>query len=157
LWIGPARRFRSESGRCVVLMAFPVSDTADRSVFDAIFAALDGASRDLIGPARGRLLVIPLRDCAAAVIGGFWGVTLFRWLAIEMLFVPETLRGKGIGAALLATAEAEALARGCLGIHVDAFSFQAADFYRKQGFSVFGALDDCPPGHRRLFLQKRLP
>lgn len=134
----------------------PASDTADRGVFEAIFKALDGASRDVVGPVHPRLLVIPIRDAAGEVTGGFWGVTLFRWLEVEMLFVPAALRGQGIGSALMASAEAEARARGCIGVRVDTFSFQAAPFYRKIGFSEFGALDDCPPGHQRVFFQKRL-
>jgi GNAT superfamily N-acetyltransferase len=73
-----------------------------------------------------------------------------------MLFVPESMRGRGVGTALLAAAETEARSRNCLGISVDTLSFQAAPFYEKLGFSIFGVLDDCPPGHRRLFFQKRL-
>jgi GNAT superfamily N-acetyltransferase len=137
-------------------MAFTASDTAERSVFEAIFTALDGASRDAIGPANPRLLVIPIRDGSGTVTGGLWSVTLFRWLAVEMLFVPQSMRGQGVGSALMALAEAEARDRGCLGIHVDALSFQAPRFYEKLGFSLFGALDDCPPGYQRLFFQKRL-
>jgi GNAT superfamily N-acetyltransferase len=132
------------------------SDIADRGVFDTIFQALDDASRDALGPARGRLLVVPWRDQAGKVAGGFWGVTVFRWLQVEMLFVPAGVRGRGVGSALMAVAESEARARSCIGIHVDAFSFQAAAFYRKLGFSVFGVLEDCPPGQQRLFLHKRL-
>jgi GNAT superfamily N-acetyltransferase len=137
-------------------MTFAPSDTAERSTFEAIFQALDGASRDVIGQAKPRLLVIPLRDEEGRVIGGFWGVSLFRWLHLEMLFVPQAMRGQGIATALLASAETEARSRDCLGIYVDTFSFQAAPFYAKMGFSTFGVLDDCPPGHQRLFLQKRL-
>jgi GNAT superfamily N-acetyltransferase len=137
-------------------MELVASDMADRSVFEAIFDALDGASRDVIGPANPRLLVIAVRDTTGGVVGGFWGATLFQWLEVEMLFVPASMRGQGVGAALMATAESEARTRGCRGIHVDTFSFQAAPFYRKLGFSVFGTLDDCPSGHQRLFLQKRL-
>jgi GNAT superfamily N-acetyltransferase len=137
-------------------MELVVSEAADRGIFDAIFAALDAASAPVIGPARGRLLVIPLRDPAGAVVGGFWGVTLFHWLEVEMLFVPDAMRGRGVGTALMAAAEAEARARTCQGIRVDAFGFQSVGFYRRAGFSLFGVLDDCPPGHQRLFLQKRL-
>jgi GNAT superfamily N-acetyltransferase len=137
-------------------MPFVPSDTADRSTFDAIFQALDSASRDVIGPAEPRLLVIPIQQDKGPVIGGLWAVSLFRWLHLEMLFVPETMRGRGVGSALMAAAEAEARLRGCLGMFVDALSFQAAPFYEKMGFSTFGMLEDCPPGHRRMFFQKRL-
>jgi GNAT superfamily N-acetyltransferase len=136
--------------------ALVVSDTADRGVFDAIFAALDASSRDAIGPANPHLLVIPIRDGSGTVTGGLWGVTLFRWLTIQMLFVPQSMRGRGVGSALMAAAEQEARDRGCVGIHVDALSFQAPHFYEKIGFSLFGRLEDCPAGHQRLFFQKRL-
>ncbi len=137
-------------------MSLIASDTAERSVFNAIFSALDRSSRDVIGPVSPRLLVIPIRNAAGEVAGGFWGVTLFQWLEIEMLFVPEDMRGQGIGSALMTTAEAEARERGCLGIRVDTFSVRAAAFYRKLGFSLFGVLDGCPPGHQRMFFHKRL-
>jgi GNAT superfamily N-acetyltransferase len=75
-----------------------------------------------------------------------------------MLFVPQSLRGLGVGSALMGSAEAEAEAqrRGCRGVCLDAFSCQAAPFYRKIGFTLFGVLDDFPPGHRRLYFRKRL-
>ena len=137
-------------------MAFAVSDTGERGVFES----------DLHRPRWG----VPGRDRAGGtasashptprrlgiVTGGLWGVTLFRWLEVEMLFVPRPMRGQGVGSALMAAAETEARDRGCLGIRVDAFSFQAGQFYEKIGFSLFGALEDCPPGHQRLFFQKRL-
>ena len=121
----------------------------------AIYQALDGCSRELIGPAAPHLLVIPIRDDQGVVRGGLWSATSFHWLHIEMLFVPEALRGRGVGSALLATAETEAQARGCCGVHVDAFSFQASPFYQKRGFSAFGVLNNFPPGYDRIYLQKR--
>ena len=129
----------------------PVSGT-----FEAMFRALEACSGSLIGPAALRLLVIPIADDAGRVAGGLWGHTQFRWLHIEMLVVPEPVRGRGIGSALVAAAEAEARDRGCLGAHVDTFSFQAISFYQKLGFTVFGVLDNFPPGHQRLYYQKRL-
>jgi GNAT superfamily N-acetyltransferase len=72
-----------------------------------------------------------------------------------MLFIPEPLRGQGVGSALMASAEAEARERGCIGAHVDAFSFQAAAFYRKLGYTPFGVLHDFPPGYDRVFFSKR--
>lgn len=137
-------------------MLFTPSDVVERSTFDAIFDALDRGSREVVGPAIPRVLVIPIRNDDERVIGGLWGVSLFRWLQIEMLFVPEPMRGRGVGSALMAAAETAAKERDCLGINLDTLSFQAGRFYEKLGYSRFGMLDDCPPGYQRLFFQKRL-
>jgi GNAT superfamily N-acetyltransferase len=131
------------------------SDRPAPGTFEAIYRALDESSHAVIGPVRPRLLVIPIRADDGSVAGGLWGCTACRWLHVEMLFVPETLRGQGVGSALVAAAEAEARGRGCLGVHVDAFSFQAAPFYLKIGYTPFGVLEDFPPGHRRIFFRKR--
>jgi len=133
-----------------------ITDTPEGGVFDSIFRALDVCSRPVIGPAESRLLVIPLRDRRGRATGGLWGSTMFEWLQIHMLFVPEALRGRGIGSAIVAAAEREAVARGCRGANVDTFSFQAAPFYQRLGYQSFGVLEDCPPGHQRIFLSKRL-
>ena len=124
--------------------------------FEAIYQALDASSRPLIGMAEPRLLVIPIRDDNGSVTGGLWGWTSFQWLHVQLLFVPETLRGQGIGSALMASAEAEARKRGCRGALVDAFSFQAPRFYETIGFTLFGILQDFPPGHDRHYFFKRI-
>ena len=89
-------------------------------------------------------------------LGGLSGKTVFDWLFVELLVVPETLRGKGYGQALIQRAEAFARERNCIGIWLDTFSFQARPFYEKLGFTVFGTIDDHPIGGHRYFLQKRL-
>jgi tetratricopeptide (TPR) repeat protein len=130
-------------------------DTPPPGTFDAIFHALDACSQDLIGPMRPKLLAIPLNDNDGVVVGGFWGCTLFQWLHVQLLFIPESLRGKGVGSALMATAETEARKRGCIGAHVTSFSFQATPFYEKLGYTWFGQLDDYPPGHSLVYLRKQ--
>lgn len=131
------------------------SNSPGPGTFEAIFNALDASSRPVIGPAQERLLVIPIRDDDGSVAGGLWGRTVFEWLHVQMLFVPEPLRGLGVGAALMTAAEAEARERGCRGAYVDAFSFQAPSFYQKLGYTLFGVLQDFPPGYNRLFFRKR--
>ncbi len=139
---------------CAAVLA--PSDCPAPGTFEAIYQALDASSHPVIGPVQPRLLVIPIHDDTGSVAGGLWGCTLCQWLHVQMLFVPAGLRGQGVGSALMAAAETEARERGCLGAHVDALSFQAAPFYQKIGYSVFGVLDDFPPGHSRIFFRKRL-
>jgi GNAT superfamily N-acetyltransferase len=103
-----------------------------------------------------RLLAIPLPDNAGIVRGGFWGCTNFGWLHIQMLVVPASWRGQGLGSQLVRAAEAEARTRGCRGARVDRFSFQAAGFYEKLGYMCFGVLPDFPPGYSQHYLYKHL-
>jgi hypothetical protein len=46
-------------------------------------------------------------------------------------------------------------ARGCIGSFLDTFSFQARPFYEKQGYTVFGRIENFPKGHTRFLLSKR--
>ena len=80
-----------------------------------------------------------------------WNVTY-----VDTLWVDETYRGKGLGAKLLEEVEKTAKEKGCYLIHLDTFDFQAKEFYEKQGYEVFGVLDNCPTEHCRYYLKKNL-
>ena len=69
--------------------------------------------------------------------------------------VPEQHRRSDLGSRILAQAEAIARDRGCIGAWLDTYAFQAPDFYRKQGYTAFGTIDDHPRGQQRHFFQKR--
>jgi GNAT superfamily N-acetyltransferase len=103
-----------------------------------------------------RDVAVLIRDEAGATIGGLSGYTSYRWMFIELLFVPEHLRGQNIGTKLMAQAEAHARSLGLVGIWLDTFSFQARPFYEKLGYSVFGTIENYPPGGARYFLSKTL-
>jgi GNAT superfamily N-acetyltransferase len=90
------------------------------------------------------------------IIGGVIGATYWNWCFIDLMWVKEELRGRGYGQHLLMLAEDEARKRGAQNVYLDTFSFQAPDFYKKQGYRVFGELQDFPPGHQRYFLTKPL-
>jgi GNAT superfamily N-acetyltransferase len=90
------------------------------------------------------------------LLGGLWGGTGYSYLHIELLYLPEDLRGAGLGRQLMAQAEQEAIQRGCHGVWLDTFSFQARGFYERIGYTVIGTLEHYPPGHSRFFLRKTL-
>ena len=102
------------------------------------------------------LLVLLKHPDTGEVLGGLSARTGLEWLYIELLYIPNDLRGAGLGAELMRRAETEAAQRGCSGVWVDTYSFQARGFYEKLGYKVFGILEDYPPGQSRIFLQKRL-
>ena len=91
------------------------------------------------------------------IIAGINSV-IYHWgiLFIDELFVAESYRNKEIGSYLLNKVEVEAKILGAPLSHLDTFDFQAKDFYLKQGYHVFGVLDDCPSGHQRFYLKKIL-
>ena len=101
-------------------------------------------------------LILFARDESQNIIGGFIGATYWQWLYVELLLVREQYRGQGYGQELLTAAEQEAKKRGCLHAFLDTFSFQAPEFYKQQGYEVFGQLSNFPPGHNRYWLQKQL-
>ncbi|ANM05371.1 GCN5-related N-acetyltransferase protein [Rhizobium phaseoli] len=122
----------------------------------AITDALSAFNTGDVGPADRRPLAILIRDTDGKVTGGLSGFTAWGWLFTQMLYVPETLRGAGLAGKLLAEAEEEARARGCGGAWIDTFSPQALSAYLRQGYEVFGELEDFPQGRTRSFLRKRL-
>jgi GNAT superfamily N-acetyltransferase len=133
-----------------------LTDAPSVADFRVIFRALDDFNASVIGHAQLQPVAVLLHDESGMVVGGLWGRTNYGWLAIEMLFVPGPLRGRGIGSALVSKAEAAARVRDCIGVQVDTFDFQARSFYERLGFTVFGVQDDLPPGHRCFYLCKRV-
>ncbi|MBS0411987.1 MAG: GNAT family N-acetyltransferase [Proteobacteria bacterium] len=97
-----------------------------------------------------------LRSERGEVMGGLLGFIWGGWLQVDSLWVSDAVRGQGFGQGLLSAAETYARERGCQGVFLDTYSFQARPFYERQGYEVFGTLPDCPPGHERHFLRKRL-
>lgn len=65
---------------------------------------------------------------------------------IDTLLVDEKYRDKGLGSKILAEVEKTAIEKGCYLIHLGIFDFQTKEFYEKQGYELFGTLDDCLKG-----------
>lgn len=133
-----------------------LSDEAQLTVRDAIVGPLVAYNTRQTGSNDYRPLVLTLHDDSAQIVGGLWGRTAFRWLFVELLYVPDMLRGHGIGADLMSRAENEAVRRGCHAAWLDTFEFQARGFYERLGYSCFGELHDYPPGFARYFMKKAL-
>lgn len=65
---------------------------------------------------------------------------------IDILWVDENFRENGYGSKLVKKVEDLAVEKGCRFIYLDTFSFQAPEFYKKNGYEVFGMLEDHPKG-----------
>lgn len=84
----------------------------DRAAIAAPLIAFNQASGP---PPQSVPLVVLLKDDGGQPVGGLWGKTVYDWLYVELLAVPESARGKGAGAALMELAERIAVERGCVG------------------------------------------
>jgi GNAT superfamily N-acetyltransferase len=128
----------------------------DWDVERAVRQGLADYNRQIAGDDGRQALNLIVRDRTGQVIGGLIGDTHWGWLAINIFWLRDDLRGQGLGSRLLKMAEEEAIRRGCKNAHLDTLSFQALDFYKKYDYTVFGQLDGLPPGHTRYFMRKTL-
>lgn len=103
-----------------------------------------------------RDLEFVLRDQSGLVVGGILAETNAGWCFIKGLWVAEDHRRRGYGRQLLTAVEDAARARGCIGVYLDTYEFQARPFYERFGYRVFGTLHDMPPGGAKHYLAKRL-
>jgi GNAT superfamily N-acetyltransferase len=132
-----------------------VSDEPARDIYDAILNGLVAYNDEQAGEGGHCPLTVFVKD-GERVIGGLTGAIYHRWLYIELFYLPKERRRGGLGTKLMRRAEDEARRRGCIGVHLNTFSFQARGFYEKLGYRLYGTLDDYPPGGARHSMFKRL-
>lgn len=113
-------------------------------------------NRSHVGDDNHLALNIVEYDKNGNIIGGILGGTYWGWMYIDILWVCESHRKKGIGSKLLAEAEREAVNRGCHHVHLDTMSWQAPEFYKKHGYEVVGVLPDIPNGNQKYLFMKAL-
>jgi GNAT superfamily N-acetyltransferase len=90
------------------------------------------------------------------VRGGLLGRTSFGLLFIDLVFVPDALRGRHLGMRILDQAEQEATRRGCSAVVLFTIVFQAPEFYARRGYRELGRVVCDPPGQTRICMTKRL-
>ena len=103
----------------------------------------------------GRLLSIAARGDSGDLRAGLYGWTWGGCGYIDLLWVRDDQRGHGLGARLLAAAEAEIQRRGCDRVALNTHSFQAPDFYARFGYTECGRTPGYPRGHDDIHLVKQ--
>jgi ribosomal protein S18 acetylase RimI-like enzyme len=122
----------------------------------AILLPLRAYNASKAGVSMQEPIALLVRDDSGEILGGLYARVFYQWMFIELLSVPEQARGQGLGSKLMRMAEDVAREKECVGVWLDTFDFQAPGFYQKLGYSELGQIVDYPPGHKRLFFQKRL-
>ena len=98
------------------------------------------------------------KNDANEIIGGIFGyIGYYAGFKIDILWMREDTRRLGLGTKLLKEAENRAKKLGATIAILDTFSFQAEDFYLKNGYKVFGRISDYPKENQEfVFLKKDL-
>ena len=135
--------------------------TSNAEEQDSILKHLSAFNRDKLNIKSEKPSSLPLNfhiKNNGVIIGGINANLYFLQsiLHIDHLFVDEAYRSLDLGSKLLNHVEEIAKSKGARLSHLDTFDFQAKDFYLKQGYDIFGILDDCPKDHQRFYMKKRL-
>jgi len=111
---------------------------------------------DKVGRRDWRILAVTVDDPQdGALAGGLLGRTSLGLFFLDLFYLPESLRGRGIGSEMLRMAEAEAIRRGCRAATLVTVNFQAPRFYAQHGWDEFGRIESAP-GVERIFMRKAL-
>ncbi len=102
-------------------------------------------------------LVFRITDDEGNIIAGcIVEITSWKFAFLDILWVEEKYRRKGLGSALVREAEKAARERGCYAMLLGTFDFQARPLYEKHGYILCCPLRDYPRGHMNYSLMKRL-
>ncbi len=134
-----------------------LTDAPDAVAKRAIESGLSRFNHEQAGFSDHRLLAVLVRHPETReVLGGLLGRTSLGLLFIDLFYLPDELRGHGLGRRLMREAEAEGRRRGCIASVLYTISFQAPGFYERLGYRVFGTIPCHPPGTARVFMTKTL-
>jgi GNAT superfamily N-acetyltransferase len=133
-----------------------IDDQPDPRDLDFVEDQINAFNIAVTGIDDWRALAIFVRDEGGRIVAGLTGGTWAGYLEIRNLWVREDRRGQGLGRRLLLAAEREARARGCAQALLDTHDFQAPEFYKKLGYSVFGVFEGIGGRYNRYFLRKQL-
>ena len=137
-------------------MKLLVENNASKEDIKVIQNGLDEYNKKFAPSDNYQPLQVFLKDKDNNIQGGVLGASYWNWLVIEYFWIAEELRSQGYGTKMLVLAEQEGIKRGCKNAHLDTLSFQAFEFYKNNGYKIFGQLDDLPEGAVRYFLKKQL-
>jgi len=133
-----------------------LTDAPDPGLETVLWDGLADHNAAHAGRHDGRPLAVAAHDPeTGALVGGLLGRTSLGLFFLDLFYLPERLRGGGLGSRILAMAEAEAITRGCRAATLVTINFQAPAFYARHGWQEFGRIPSVP-GVERIFFRKTL-
>ncbi len=133
-----------------------LTDTPEPGLEAVLEAGLAEYNATQVGRRDWRALAVAVHDPdSCEVVGGLLGRTSLGLFFLDLFYLPERLRGSGIGSRALLMAEQEAVSRGCRAATLVTVNFQAPEFYARHGWEEFGRIASVP-GVERIFMRKTL-
>jgi GNAT superfamily N-acetyltransferase len=137
------------------ILVFPQS--RDPTAEAVVTGGLAAYNKEKFGRVDTRTLDILVRDDnSGEVVGGLLGRSSLGLFFLDLFYLPEALRGSGLGSRIIKLAEDEARRRDCTAAVVFTVTFQAPEFYERHGYRRFGEIACPPDGATRIFLSKTL-
>src|SRR5438552_18175877 len=134
-----------------------VTDAPDARVEAAVGEGLRRYNAEQSGIDDSRPLAVVVSDPDTnEVLGGITGRTSLGLLFIDLVFLPDELRGGGLGSRILNLAEDEGRRRGRRAAMLYTISLQAPRFYARHGWRGFGKIACDPPSTSRILTTKAL-
>lgn len=122
-----------------------------------IAEGLNQYNDEVTGSSDRRPLAVTVKDpISGEVLGGITGRSSLGLLFVDLFYLPESMRGAGLGSELLRRFELEGRRRGCVSAVLYTISFQAPRFYELNGWTRFGEVPCLPAGTSRIFMSKTL-
>lgn len=97
-----------------------------------------------------------VNDDNADIIAAIEGFNYYGCFYIDLFYVKEAARKRGIGSNLLNECEKLAKKRRCSFITVNTMDFEAKPFYEKHGFKVFYVMEGYENNSKMYMMRKNL-
>jgi len=133
-----------------------VEDSPDLADIALLEERVAQAAIDAAGLGDDEEFGIFVRDADGSIVAGISGIVWGGCCELQAMWVDEPLRGRGLGRALMARAEAEALQRDCTLVQFRAYDLLAPGLYERLGYETVGVIEGCPAGSTARWFRKDL-
>jgi len=127
---------------------------AQAQAVQELVTELEAYNQSQLGNSNKKPITSIIRQPNGKLVGGIFAFLSYGWCTIELLWIDEQYRDNNLATKIMKQIEQFAINEGVTRFKVETGSFQALDFYKKQGFEVYAELEDYPLGHTNYYCRK---
>jgi len=133
-----------------------IGDGATPEELDLLEDHVLAETRAAAGVGPDEELAVMVRDGSGRVVAGISGWTWGGCAELAHMWVDPQVRNRGLGSALMAAAEEEAVHRGCDLVVLLTHDVQAAGYYERLGYETVAVVSGYPRGSAARWFRKQL-